>query len=180
VTAPTTGAPARQPSTPAANAAGAGVPASAAPTTSVAQAGFVSFPLDKVPAYAIPQTPYPVGLSFDESLLAKGDPANGLKLVTGLGTCIGCHTINGVPTMVAQVGPNLTHIATRTTIAAGLYPNDAPHLARWIKNAPAMKAGIIMPTLGAGEYDEVRKSKSFVNLTDAQIADIVAYLQTLK
>ena len=35
-------------------------------------------------------------------------------------------------------------------------------------------------TLGTGEYDPVRKGKSLVNLTDQQIADIVAYLTTLK
>jgi cytochrome c oxidase subunit 2 len=82
--------------------------------------------------------------------------------------------------MQSPVGPNLTHVGSRTTIAAGLFPNDAQHLARWIKNAPLMKPGILMPTIGAGEYDNVRKMKSAVNLTDQQIADIVAYLQTLK
>jgi cytochrome c oxidase subunit 2 len=151
-----------------------------APTADVTQAGFVAYPKDKIPTYAIPQTPYPDGLKFDDNLLAKGDPANGAKLVVGAGTCLGCHSIKGNPMMIGNIGPNLTHIATRTTIAAGLYPNDAQHLARWIKNAPAMKPGILMPTLGAGEYDEVRKMKSAVNLTDQQIADIVAYLQTLK
>jgi cytochrome c oxidase subunit 2 len=80
--------------------------------------------------------------------------------------------------MVGIIGPNLTHIASRTTLAAGLYPNDVRHLARWIKNAPRMKPGIFMPALGAGEIDPRTKAKGA--LTDQQIADIVAYLQTLK
>jgi cytochrome c oxidase subunit 2 len=97
------------------------------------------------------------------------------------GGCIGCHSIAGNPMSVGNIGPNLTHFATRWTMAAGLYPNDAKHLARWIKNAPLMKPGSIMPTLGKGQYDPVRKSVTAIgNLTDAEIADVVAYLQALK
>ena len=46
------------------------------------QAGFIAFPRDQIPADAVPQTPYPAGLTFDDNLLAKGDAANGAKLVT--------------------------------------------------------------------------------------------------
>ena len=152
----------------------------AAPTTPVVQAGFISFPREQMPAHTIPQTPLPANLTFDDNLLARGDAANGAKLLVGQGGCLGCHAIKGNPMMIGVIGPNLTHIATRTTIGAGLFPNDPRHLARWIKNAPEMKPGILMPTLGAGEYDPVRKMKSPMNLTDQQIADIVAYLQTLK
>jgi cytochrome c oxidase subunit 2 len=151
-----------------------------APVTPVVQAGFVAFPREQMPAYTIPQTPLPANLAFDDNLLDKGDAANGAKLMIGVGTCLGCHTIKGNPMMVAVVGPNLTHIATRTTIAAGLFPNDPRHLARWIKNAREMKPGVGMPTLGAGQYDPVLKAKTPMTLTDQQIADIVAYLQTLK
>lgn len=159
----------------------AAAPAAAAPAApTLIQAGFTGFQRDKLPAYAIPETPYPAGLTYDDNLLAKGDAANGAKLVQGAGGCIGCHAMRGIPGMVSTIGPNLTHLATRTTIAAGLYPNDPQHLARWIKNAPEMKPGILMPTLGAGQYDPVRKMKSPYNLSDQQIADIVAYLQTLQ
>src|SRR5512143_3810708 len=136
-------------------APGAGVPAAPANAVAqVAEAGFVSFPRDKMPAYTVPQTPLPADLRYDDNALAAGNAASGEKLVS-TGMCIACHTIRGVPTMVATVGPNLTHVATRTTIGGGLYPNDAQHLARWVKNAPAMKPGIIMPALGLGEYDPV-------------------------
>ena len=128
----------------------------------------------------VPKTPYPAGLTFDDNLLATGDAANGVKLMTGPAGCLGCHTISGVPAMVGVVGPNLTHIATRTTIGAGTYPNDAQHLARWIKNDEAMKPGSIMPVLGEGQYDPRMHMMSPYRLTDKQIADIVAYLQTLK
>jgi cytochrome c oxidase subunit 2 len=82
---------------------------------------------------------------------------------------------------MAAVGPNLTHVGSRYTIAGGLYPNDAKHLSYWIKSAPHMKPGSIMPSLGKGVTDP--KTKMVVNvggLTDAEVADIVAYLQALK
>ena len=146
----------------------------------VEQAGFVSFPREKLPAHVIPKTPLPEGLAFNESL--TGDPQRGLDFLNKMGGgCIGCHAIAGNPMMMARVGPNLTHVATRTTIAGGIYPNDTKHLVRWLKNARKMKPGVLMPTLGAGEYDGV--TKAFIpktGLNDQQIADIVAYLQSLK
>ena len=166
--------------TPAAQAANAAAVAQQPAPTQILQAGFISFPREQIPPDAVPQTPIPAGLTFDDNLLGKGDAANGLKIMTGPGACLGCHMINGVPAMVGVIGPNLTHVGTRTTIAAGLYPNDAQHLARWIKNAEAMKPGSIMPVLGAGEYDPRMKSLSVYKLSDQQIADVVAYLQTLK
>ena len=81
---------------------------------------------------------------------------------------------------VGVMGPNLTHIGTRYTLAAGTYPNDTQHLALWIKNARKMKPGSIMPTLGKGEYDPQLKTVLSAGLDDQQIADIVAYLQALK
>jgi cytochrome c oxidase subunit 2 len=146
----------------------------------VQQAGFVSFPREKIPAHAIPSTPLPAGMSFDESL--TGDPQRGRDMLTKfVGACAGCHMINGNPSMVGVTGPNLTHIASRTTIAGGIYPNDRKHLSLWLKNARWMKPGVIMPTLGAFQRDPVtNQTVPGTGLTDQQIADIVAYLQALK
>jgi cytochrome c oxidase subunit 2 len=78
-------------------------------------------------------------------------------------------------------GPNLTHFASRHTFASGLYSTRAKELALWIKNAPVMKPGSIMPTLGTGEYSPQMKQKVTAGgLDDRQIADIVAYLLALK
>ena len=149
--------------------------AQAAPATE----SFVSFPREQIPAYAVPGTPTPAGLSWDTTL--AGDPARGEKIVTGVGTCLGCHMVKGNPMMVSIIGPNLTHIASRTTIAGGLYPNDKQHLGLWIKNARLMKPGaLLMPTLGKDQYDPILKSPYNMGLTDQQIADVVAYLQALK
>jgi cytochrome c oxidase subunit 2 len=146
----------------------------------VQQAGFISFPHEKLPAYAKPNTPLPEGMAWNESL--TGDADRGRDFMTkGGGTCLACHTIKGNPSMMGVVGPNLTHVASRTTIAAGLYPNDRKHLALWIKNARYMKPGSLMPTLGAFQRDPITKQTvPQTGLSDQQIADIVAYLQALK
>jgi len=172
------------PTVPSAGRPGVGVPGAVDTTTAanlpVTQAGFISFPREQLPPNTVPSTPIPDGLKFDDSLLGKGDPASGAKIMTSLGGCLACHAIKGNPMMVGNMGPNLTHIATRTSFAGGLFPNDAQHLARWIKNAREMKPGVLMYTMGAGEYDPITKQRMKPGLTDQQIADVVAYLQTLK
>jgi len=108
-----------------------------------------------------------------------GDPQRGLE-VYSRSTCIGCHAINGNPMAISTIGPNLTHFASRHTLGGGLFPNDDYHLARWVKNAKAMKPGALMNTIGVGEYDPILKGPVTAGLTDAQIADVVAYLRSLK
>ena len=142
-----------------------------------------AFPADKIEkdfGYVIPKTPLPTTIAFDESVLGKGDAERGRKIYSK-SMCIGCHVIAGNPMSAGILGPSLTHIGSRHTIAGGLYPNDTKHLAYWIKNATIMKPGSKMPALGKGETD--RNTKMVMNvgaLTDAEIADIVAYLQALK
>lgn len=171
----------------AAPAPGAAAAPAATPVTPVANAaqgpepvlGYV-FPREQLPPHVVPQTPVPAGLDFDDALLAQGDPTRGTQVFM-IGGCIGCHAIGGNPMAVSQIGPNLTHVASRHTIAGGLFPNDARHLARWIKNARKMKPGSQMQTLGLNEYDPIlKRNVTAGGLTDAQIADVVAYLMALK
>jgi cytochrome c oxidase subunit II len=158
---------------PAANVTPAPAPATPAP----ADSGYV-FPKDKLQYHAIPHTPLPAAETFDMSL--KGDAAAGFKTYSS-SACIGCHTIKGNPSSVGLVGPNLTHLASRYTIAAALYPNDTEHLRYWIKNTHMDKSGVLMPVLGKDQIDPMTGQKSPLGtLTDQQIADIVAYLQELK
>jgi cytochrome c oxidase subunit 2 len=143
------------------------------------QPGYI-FPREQVPYYAVPHSPIPPGLKFTPGL--TGNAQRGLKIFTS-SACIGCHAIAGNPMAMGTTGPNLTHVGSRLTIAAGRFPNAAAYLALWIKNARAMKPEIIMPTLGVDEYDPVLKTKVTAatgGLTDQQIADIVAYLTALK
>ena len=142
-------------------------------------AGYI-FPREKIPDYAVPHAPIPSGLKFTAGL--TGNAARG-KQVFSSSACIGCHSIAGNPAAMGVTGPNLTHVGSRSTLAAGRYPNAAAYMALWIKNARAMKPEVIMPTLGLDEYDPVLKAKVTAatgGLTDQQIADIVAYLTALK
>jgi len=161
----------------AATAATAATTAAPAAPIATEPPGWV-LPHEQVPAYAVPQTPIPAGVDFNDKLV--GDPARGMALFTGAGTCNGCHTIAGNPAAVGNIGPNLTHVGSRIAIGGGLYKNDAYHLARWVKNARVMKPGNIMTTLGKGQFDPQMKLTTPGGLTDQQIADLVAYLQALK
>lgn len=91
-----------------------------------------------------------------------GDAAAGEAFFLN-GPCAGCHAIDGT-TAAGTVGPNLTHFASLPQIA-GVVPNDEQNLRAWLANPPAVKPGTGMPNL---------------NLTPAQIDNLVAYLQSLK
>jgi cytochrome c oxidase subunit 2 len=136
--------------------------------SATAQANTGTWSHDSLPTWTIPETPIPAGLSISAN---EGDPVRGAQLFK-TGACIGCHTIQGVSPGV--IGPNLTHAGSRTTIAAGMYPNDVKHLALWIKDAPAMKPGSLMPPMGKG------LPKAMGAFDDQQIADIAAYISSLK
>jgi len=154
-------------------------PSVAAASAPVAQPGYI-FPHDKIPEYAVPHSPIPPDLKFTAGL--TGNAARGKQLFSGA-VCIGCHSIAGNPSAMGVLGPNLTHVGSRSTIAAGRFPNAAAYLALWIKNARKMKPEVLMPTLGLDEYDPVLKAKvtsATGGLSDQQIADIVAYLTALK
>jgi cytochrome c oxidase subunit 2 len=78
--------------------------------------------------------------------------------------CASCHQIRGTAAR-ATVGPDLTHLASRATLAAGEIPNDPGHLAAWIANPQAIKPGDRMPDLG---------------LPGPEISAIVTYLDSLR
>jgi cytochrome c oxidase subunit 2 len=58
--------------------------------------------------------------------------------------CVMCHTIQGTNAR-ATLGPDLTHIGSRSMIGAGELPNSRGYLAGWILNASALKPGARMP-----------------------------------
>jgi cytochrome c oxidase subunit 2 len=58
--------------------------------------------------------------------------------------CVLCHTIRGTSAS-GLVGPDLTHLASRGTLAAGTLPNTEGHLGGWVVDAQAIKPGSEMP-----------------------------------
>jgi cytochrome c oxidase subunit 2 len=87
--------------------------------------------------------------------------------------CQGCHSIRGISTALtpgpatvdqpatAVVGPDLTHIGSRITIAAGTVSNMPEHLARWVSDAQALKPGVFMPPVSLSR-DQVRALVAFL------------------
>jgi cytochrome c oxidase subunit 2 len=60
--------------------------------------------------------------------------------------CPLCHTIQGT-TAAGEAGPDLTHFASRSTIAAGTLPNNKGNLAGWITDPQNVKPGTHMATV---------------------------------
>jgi cytochrome c oxidase subunit II len=142
------------------------------PVMNVADTASATFPRSQLPRWLIPRTKTPAALTFDPNV--TGDVTRGATLFK-TAPCIACHTVRGVPTAAGVIGPNLTHVGSRTTIGAGLYPNEIKYLQLWIKNAPAMKPGSLMPLFGKAE-----KGDTPGVYTDQQIADLAAYISSLK
>lgn len=104
-----------------------------------------------------------------------GDAAAGYRLFTGRGTCIGCHTMQGVQGATARVGPNLTHLMGRDMFAGDTFDITPENLDRWIHNPSAMKP--MRPEQGTGMPNLTQTGP---HLTDTEINQLVAFLTTLK
>jgi cytochrome c oxidase subunit II len=80
------------------------------------------------------------------------------------GQCVMCHSITGT-SAGSRAGPDLTHIASRRTIAAGTLPNTRGALAGWIVDPQRVKPGTHMPPN---------------QLAPADLDALLTYLQSLK
>ena len=78
--------------------------------------------------------------------------------------CVNCHAITGTDAY-ATLGPDLTHLASRPTLAAGQLLNTKGNLAGWISNASAIKPGTMMPPN---------------EMSGAELQDLLAYLENLR
>jgi cytochrome c oxidase subunit 2 len=79
-------------------------------------------------------------------------------------SCVMCHAINGT-IAGSRVGPDLTHLASRPSIAAGTLPNTRGHLAGWIVDPQRIKPGVRMPPN---------------QLSSADLHALLDYLETLR
>jgi cytochrome c oxidase subunit 2 len=109
---------------------------------------------------------------FERWVVAQREPApapttpaqsRGLNVIER-GPCALCHTIRGT-TAGARTAPDLTHFASRSTIAAGTLPNTPGYLAGWISDPQHVKPGSRMPPTG---------------LSGEDLQAVLAYMETLK
>jgi cytochrome c oxidase subunit II len=66
--------------------------------------------------------------------------------------CINCHTVAGT-VATGRFGPDLTHLASRDTIASGPVENTPENLRRWIADPNEMKPGSLMPAMHLNDHD---------------------------
>ena len=96
-------------------------------------------------------------------VVSGGDPVRGQGALLGYG-CESCHTIPGVDSTRATVGPPLTQFARRRFVAGEL-ENTPENVIRWIMNPQSIDPGNAMPNLSVNE---------------GTARDIAAYLYTLR
>lgn len=92
------------------------------------------------------------------SLIARG------KEVFNSSACVYCHTVRGSSPASGEIGPDLTHLASRETIAAGILENNRGNLAGWVVDPQHIKPGNLMPA---------------VNLSAEELQALLAYLMSL-
>jgi cytochrome c oxidase subunit 2 len=77
---------------------------------------------------------------------------------------VNCHAVGGT-NGTGRFGPDLTHLMSRRTLAAGAAENTSENLRSWIQNPDAIKPGSLMPAM---------------QLSDAELDALVRYLETLQ
>ena len=89
--------------------------------------------------------------AFRRWLAAQSRPAHGSTVFSSAG-CATCHTIRGTSAS-GDVGPDLTHVASRLTLAANAIPNTPQERAAWIRDPQHFKPGNEMPNLHLSDAD---------------------------
>jgi cytochrome c oxidase subunit II len=93
--------------------------------------------------------------SPEAELLAEGRE---LFLTSGCGAC---HTIRGIPAD-GQLGPDLTHVGGRVSLAAGILPNNIGTITGWIADTQTIKPGNLMPSFNIFSGSELRALAAYL------------------
>jgi cytochrome c oxidase subunit 2 len=122
----------------------------------------------KMAIIVVAETPEQYQRWYDAQLQPAATPTDSDRIagqkVFLTASCVMCHAISGTPAG-ATFGPDLTHIGSRMTIAAGVLPNTRANLAGWIVDPQGIKPGSNMPSN---------------NLSPRDLRNLLAYLEGLK
>jgi cytochrome c oxidase subunit 2 len=105
---------------------------------------------------------------LEQAAPAPEPPTDTAKLGRSLFLAVGCgacHTVRGTEAAGA-IGPDLTHVGGRRSLAGATLPNGKEHLVRWIRENQHIKPENLMP--------------AYRNLTDAQLEALATYLEGLR
>jgi cytochrome c oxidase subunit 2 len=154
---------------------GSGVGSEADPGVSGPSDQVVSGPSAQVVSGPNAQEETPV-----QGVTAAEDPlvARGREVFFRESTCVLCHAIQGTPAP-GVIGPNLTRVGRRSTIAAGMLENTLENLEIWIRDPRSVKPGVQMP---GADYPASYEGLTFppTNLNDEQIRALAAYLSSMR
>ena len=101
---------------------------------------------------------------FRRWLAHESQPAPAAGAGLFVDKCGSCHTIRGTQA-TSRVGPDLTHVGSRTSLAAVTIPNTPARMREWLRDPQRVKPGSQMPE---------------VPLSRAEIRSLVAYLEARK
>lgn len=109
----------------------------------------------------------PTGSAFQPALVPApgiaGNPEAGRRLFVTT-SCAGCHTVYGLPQATGVVGPVLSNVVLRPTLAGQVIPMTPQNMVRWLLNPTSLKPDTNMPSVG---------------LTVQQAQDLTAYLYSM-
>lgn len=119
--------------------------------------------------YVIADEPDEFRTWLDEQRQEAEQPREGSLVARGeevflSSACVYCHTVRGSSPATGEIGPDLTHLASRETIAAGILENNRGNLAGWVVDPQHIKPGNLMPA---------------VNLSAEELQALLAYLTSL-
>jgi cytochrome c oxidase subunit 2 len=89
------------------------------------------------------------------------DEASVLGRTLFLERCSVCHAVRGTPAK-GTLGPDLTHLASRTHLAAGILPNNRANLAAWVSESQRLKPGNLMPSMNVFSGEELRALSTYL------------------
>ena len=115
----------------------------------------------------------PPGTSEPLSPKAK----QGQQIFMSTGACLACHTIEGVPGAVGTIGPNLTGLGSKQTLASGILDLNRENLRLWLNNPNDVKPGNRM-----AERAPIYQSNSdgSISLSAQEVSALIEYLMSLK
>lgn len=119
--------------------------------------------------YVVAQEPEEFASWLENQRQPASEPTEGSVIARGeevfmSSSCVYCHTVRGANPAASEFGPDLTHLASRETIAAGILDNNQGNLAGWILDPQHLKPGNQMPA---------------TNLSSEELLDLLAYLMSL-
>ncbi len=114
--------------------------------------------------YVEPRTEFDHWIQQQSQPAQSSDAASEGQRIFEATACVNCHAVAGTPAQ-GRFGPDLTHLMSRNTIAAGIATNTHQNLRSWIQDPSRLKPGSLMPAMELNEHD---------------LNAVTAYLETLR